>query len=468
METWKMKGQLQKRLVKPQKTIGGESKRNLDGSTNSVTHPTSRKEHTIDNTTELMEQLVARPNMLLAYKKVKSNKGSPGIDKISTEDLKDYLKENWEQIKEQLLRGDYQPQPVRRVEIPKPNGGVRKLGIPTVIDRLIQQSIHQILSPIFELTFSVNSYGFRPNRSAAQAIKRAKNYIREGRRWVIDMDLEKFFDKVNHDILMERIRRKVKDPRILTLIRRYLKAGIMENGIVKVNEEGTPQGGPLSPLLSNIMLTDLDKELERRGHAFCRYADDCNIYVYSEKAGHRVLKSITQFVEKKLRLKVNREKSDVGRPWQRKFLGFSFTSLKKTTIRVHEKSRKTIQTKVKELCRIGKGMNLETFIKKKLNPVLRGWGNYFKIAEAKSFVKGLDAWIRRRLRVLQWRIWVRVRTKYKKLAARGVDPQKAYMMANSSKGPWRMSGFLTMTEAFPYTYFEEHGLISLFQIFRGR
>ena len=265
---------------------------------------------------------------------------------------------------------------------------------------------------------------------------------------------------------MERIRRKVKDPRIWTLIRRYLKAGIMENGITKVNEEGTPQGGPLSPLLSNIMLTDLDKELERRGHLFCRYADDCNIYVYSEKAGHRVLKSITQFMEKKLRLKVNREKSAVGHPWRRKFLGFSFTNLKKTTIRVHEKSRKAIREKVKKLCRIGKGMNFKTFIKYKLNPVIRGWANYYKTTDCHSFAKTLDAWIRRRLRTLQWRKWVRVKSKYKKLAAMGVDPHKAYMMANSSKGAWRTCGFLTMAEAFPYTYFEEQGLVSVYQIVR--
>lgn len=461
-----MEGKLQKRQAKTLEADKGESRRNLEGSVDCVTHPTSRKEHSIDNTIGLMERLVARSNMTMAYKKVVANKGAPGVDQISTEDLKSYLHENWEEIKQNLLNGNYQPQAVRRVEIPKPNGGKRKLGIPTVIDRLIQQGLNQVLSIIFEPSFSQNSYGFRPGHSAEQAIRQAKHYVREGKRWVVDMDLEKFFDKVNHDVLMERIRRKVKDTRVLTLIRRYLKAGIMEDGIVNPNREGTPQGGPLSPLLSNIMLDDLDKELKRRGHSFCRYADDCNIYVSSEKAGSRVLKSITKFLEKKLRLKVNREKSAVGRPWQRKFLGFSFTSLKKTTIRIHEKSKQALKDKIKRLCRIGKGMNLESFIKEKLNPIIRGWGNYYKVVDTKTFAKNFDAWLRRRLRTVQWRGWVRIRTKYKKLISRGISRSQAYMMANSSKGPWRMSGFRPMAEAFPWTYFEEKGLISLYQIFR--
>lgn len=461
-----MEGKSQKREVQLLKANEGEAGRNSAGSSYSVTHPTSGEKISIHSTAELMEQLVERPNMMMAYDRVMTNKGAAGIDKMPVEDLKAYLCKNWERIKKELLEGTYQPRAVRRVEIPKPNGGKRKLGIPTVMDRLIQQALHQILSPIFEPTFSQHSYGFRRYRKAQQAVTQARNYIRGGRRWVVDMDLEKFFDKVNHDILMERIRRGVKDKRVLTLIRRYLKAGVMENGLVEVNKEGTPQGGPLSPLLSNIMLTDLDRELERRGHAFCRFADDCNIYVRSEKAGTRVLQSITKFVEKKLKLKVNREKSAVGRPWQRKFLGFSFTSLKKTTIRVHERSVENFKCKVKALCVLGRGWNLDRFIKEKMNPLIRGWGNYFKHADTYAYAKNLDAWTRRRLRVTLWRQWGRVRVKYRNLIRRGIPPDKAYMMANSSKGPWRMSGFLMMTKAIPHTEFEEKGLISLYRLAR--
>lgn len=461
-----MEGQSQKREVKDLEANRGKFEQYSKGSTGSVIHPTSGRNQPIHNITELMEELVARPNMLEAYKKVTGNKGAPGIDGMSVEDLPNYLKNNWEEIKQDLLEGRYCPLPVKRVEIPKPNGGMRKLGIPTVRDRLIQQALHQILSPIFEPSFSDNSFGFRENRSAAQAVSQAKGFIREGKRWVVDMDLEKFFDKVNHDILMERIRRKVEDPRVLKLIRRFLQAGVMEGKYVIGNTEGTPQGGPLSPLLSNIILTDLDRELERRGHSFCRYADDCNIYVYSEKAGRRVLNSITKFLEKRLRLMVNRDKSAVERPWKRKFLGFSFTSQKKTTIRVHKKSVENFKNKVKELCRIGRGCNMETFIKEKLNPVIRGWGNYFKHADTYTYAKELDAWIRRRMRVILWRQWGKVRVKYRKLISVGISQEQAYMMANSSRGPWRMSSFSTLARAIPYTYFEELGLVSLYQLAR--
>jgi len=461
-----MEGQSQKREVRDLEAHGDELEQNSRGATMSVIHPTSGRNNSIHNTTELMEKLVTRSNMTKAFKRVTKNKGAPGIDNIPVENLKGHLRESWEQIKQELMGGTYQPMPVKRVEIPKPNGGVRKLGIPTTTDRLIQQALHQILTPIFEPTFSDNSFGFRERRSAQQAITRAKGFITQGKRWVVDMDLEKFFDKVNHDILMERIRRKVKDPKILNLIRKYLRAGVMERGIVTANREGTPQGGPLSPLLSNIILTDLDKELERRGHSFCRYADDCNIYVHSEKAGNRVLVSITKFIEKKLQLKVNRDKSAVDRPWRRKFLGFSFTSRKKSTIRVHEKSVKNIKLKVKELCRIGRGHNIKTFIKEKLNPVIRGWGNYFKCADAYTYAKELDAWIRRRLRVILWRQWGKIRVKYRKLVSKGICNEQAYMMANSSKGAWKMSGFSTMAEAIPYTYFEELGLVSLYRLAR--
>jgi RNA-directed DNA polymerase len=458
-----MKGKLQKRQVKSLETAAGNVGRNPNRSAGSAIHPTSGKEEPVNDTTRLMEQLVERQNLLDAYRRVVGNKGSCGIDGVKTEELQKYLQENWQRIKEKLLEGTYQPQAVRRVEIPKPNGGMRKLGIPTVIDRLIQQALNQILTPIFEPTFSKYSYGFRPGRNAQQAVLQAKEYIKEGKRWVVDMDLEKFFDKVNHDILMERIRRKIKDHRVLNLIRRYLKAGIMEDGVIIANEEGTPQGGPLSPLLSNIILTDLDNELERRGHNFCRYADDSNIYVKSEAAGKRVLESITRFLETKLKLKVNREKSTVARPWHRKFLGYSVTSQKQTRIRVHEKSVEKIRDQVKELCRIGRGWNTQEFIKVKLNPVIRGWINYFNCVETPTFAKELDAWIRRRLRVMIWRQWGKCKSRVSNLMKLGVEKKKAFMMGYSSKGPWRMSEFKTIAEAIPWDKFEEMGLISMFK-----
>ena len=461
-----MEGQSQKRGVRIPEADGDESGQYPGGSTDCVIHRTSGEEHSINNQSWLMEWLVSKDNMTEAYKRVVRNKGAPGVDGITTEALKAHLNRCWEATKQQLLEGKYQPQPVRRVEIPKPSGGVRKLGIPTVMDRLIQQAIHQIIQRFFEPDFSEFSFGFRPRRHAAMAVLQAKEYIREGRRYVVDMDLEKFFDKVNHDILMERVRRKISDPRVLTLIRRYLKSGIMEGGVVTANKEGTPQGGPLSPLLSNIMLDDLDKELERRGHKFCRYADDCNIYVKSEKAGRRVLDSITSFIEKKLQLRVNRDKSAVDRPWRRKFLGFSFTSRKQTTIRVHEKSRRGLCEKVKRLCRTGRGMNMEKFIQERLNPLLRGWGNYFRHADTVTYASDLDRWIRRRLRNILWRRWGTARTRYRKLAAAGVDPETCYVMANSSKGPQRMSIFSALAKAYPPQYFGKKGLSSLSQLIK--
>jgi RNA-directed DNA polymerase len=461
-----MEEKSQKRQVKSLEATEVEFGQYPEGTATCVIHRTSGEEKSVNNPSWLIEQIVSKGNMKEAYKRVVRNKGVPGVDGITTVELKGYLFKHWETTKQMLLEGRYHPQPVKRVEIPKPGGGVRKLGIPTVMDRLIQQAINQVLERFFEPVFSEYSYGFRPQRSAEMAIKQAKEYIREDRRYVVDMDLEKFFDKVNHDILIERIRRKVSEPEVLTLIRRYLKSGVMENGLVSINTEGTPQGGPLSPLLSNIMLDDLDKELERRGHKFCRYADDCNIYVKSEKAGKRVLESITKFIETKLKLKVNNDKSAVDKPWRRKFLGFSFTSLKKTTIRVHEKSLEKIRSKIKELCRIGRGMNMEMFIKKKLNPVVRGWGNYFKHADTVTYAKNLDKWIRKRLRIIMWRQWARPRVRYRKLAAAGVGPNECHMMANSSRGPCRMSNFHDYRKAYPPKYFEEMGLVSLFDIAR--
>jgi RNA-directed DNA polymerase len=317
---------------------------------------TARRETLEPETEQLMEAVVERENMWRALKQVERNKGAAGVDKMAVEQLRAYLREHWLRIKEELLADDYHPQPVLKVEIPKPDGkGMRMLGIPTVVDRLIQQALQQILSPLFEPDFSESSYGFRPNRSAQQAVLQAREYVKEGRRWVVDLDLEKFFDRVNHDILMSRLARRIKDKRILSLIRRYLQAGMMSNGLTTARREGTPQGGPLSPLLSNILLDELDKELERRGHKFCRYADDCNIYVQSRSAGVRVMKSITSFLDQRLRLQVNAEKSAVARPWERKFLGYSMTANRKPRLKVAKESVKRLKGKLREIFRRGQG-----------------------------------------------------------------------------------------------------------------
>lgn len=415
---------------------------------------------TIQNTASLIEAMLERENMLEAYKQVVKNKGAPGIDGMTTEDLKDYLKKHWLQLKDEVAAGRYKPSPVREVEIPKPGGGVRKLGIPTVIDRLLQQALHQILSPIFEIGFSESSYGFRPGRGAHQAVQKAKEYVAEGKRWVVDMDLEKFFDRVNHDILMSRIARKIKDKRVLLLIRRYLQAGIMIDGIETIREEGTPQGGPLSPLLSNILLDDLDKELEKRGHAFCRYADDCNIYVKSEVAGERVMTSIKKFLKEHLKLKVNEEKSAVARPWDRKFLGYSMTVNKKTKLKVSPKAVERLKDKMKEKFRQGRGRNIAKFIAE-LKPVLIGWVNYFKLAETKLIFEELDGWIRRKLRCIIWRQKKRGKARSRMLIARGIDKDRAKKSTVNGRGPWWNAGASHMNEAFPKSFFDSLGLISL-------
>src|SRR5215471_15405 len=329
----------------------------------------ARKEPVRPGDLQLMEAVVARKNLLDAYSQVMSNKGSSGVDEMPVEQLMPYLQEHWAQIKADLLEGAYQPQAVRCVEIPKPNGGVRQLGIPTVLDRFIQQALHQVLSPLFEPNFSKSSYGFRPGRSAQQAVTAARKYVAEGRRWVVDLDLEKFFDRVNHDILMSRLARRIGDKRVLGLIRRYLQAGLREGGVTSARTEGTPQGGPLSPLLSNILLTDLDRELEQRGHRFCRYADDCNIYVGSERSGQRVRAAITAFLERRLKLKVNAEKSAVARPWQRKFLGYSMTWHREPKLRIAEPSRQRFAEKVRKALKGARGRNLKRVIED-LNPLL--------------------------------------------------------------------------------------------------
>lgn len=421
----------------------------------------SENENLLPDEKNLIEYVVASDNMRLAYKRVERNRGSSGIDKMNVEALKPYLNRHWSDIKENLLKGSYEPKAVREVEIPKDSGGVRKLGIPTVLDRLIQQALHQVLSPLFEPGFSDYSYGFRPGRSAHQAIHQAKTYQYSGKRWVVDMDLKQFFDEVNHDILISLISRKVKDRRILQVIRKYLNAGIMKGGVVTQRTKGTPQGGPLSPLLSNILLNELDKELERRGHSFCRYADNCNIYVGSRKAGERVLASITRFVEKKLRLKVNHEKSAVDRPWNRTFLGFTFSRERKCNVRIAPKSIMKLRKNLKVLFRKGKGRNLKRFIKDDLNPAIRGWINYFRITDTKVFAEKLDEWIRRRLRLILWKQWKRPWTRYQKLLKCGINEERARQSAFNKRGPWFNSGASHMNQAFRKRFFECTGLESI-------
>jgi RNA-directed DNA polymerase len=379
---------------------------------------------------------------------------------MTVDELPGHLKQHWPRIKEKLLLGTYVPQQVRRVEIPKPSGkGVRLLGIPTVTDRLIQQALHQVLLPVFDPDFSDHSYGFRPGRSAHQAVQAARSYVAEGRRWVVDMDLEKFFDRVNHDVLMSRVARKVDDRGALRLIRRYLTAGILCGGVVEVPRQGTPQGGPLSPLLSNILLDDLDKELERRGHAFCRYADDCNIYVHSRRAGERLLASLERYLEEKLRLTVNQAKSAVDRPWNRSFLGYSMTAHKRPRLRVGKQAVRRLKGKVKLETRRGRGQRLAATIAR-LRSMLRGWFNYFRLAEVKNVFEELDGWLRRRLRCILWKQWKRGRTRARKLRARGLDAETARRSSVNGRGAWWNAGAQHMNLAFPKRYFDRLGLFS--------
>lgn len=408
----------------------------------------------------LMEAVCERGNLKLAYQRVVENQGAAGVDGIGVTEFKDHLKQHWPAIKAKLLAGTYIPQPVRRVDIPKPHGGVRTLGIPTLMDRLIQQALHQVLSPIFEAEFSASSYGFRPGRSAHQAVKAAKHYVAQGRRVVVDLDLEKFFDRVNHDILMDQVAQKVGDGRVLKLIRRYLQAGMMADGVVSPRTQGTPQGGPLSPLLSNVLLTDLDRELERRGHAFCRYADDCNIYVRSQAAGERVLARITRFLFERLKLTVNAAKSAVARPWERTFLGYSLTWHKAPKLRIAPLSLKRLHDRIRAVLHGAKGRSLRATTAE-LNPILRGWAAYFKLAETRGVLAELDGWLRRKLRCLLWRQWKRPYTRAKNLMKAGLTEERAFCSAFNQRGPWWNSGASHMNAAFRKSYFDRLGLVSL-------
>jgi len=438
----------------------GEGERNLPMTASGAEPGTAADGQTKAEGSRQMEAVVERSNLRRAYERVMQNKGAAGVDGLTVTEFKAWLQQHWPSVKAALLAGDYVPAAIRKVDIPKPNGGVRTLGIPTVLDRLIQQALLQVLQPEFEPEFSEHSYGFRPGRNAWQAVQRAQGYLKEGHRWVVDLDLEKFFDRVNHDILMSRIARRVKDERVRKLIRRYLEAGMMSAGMVSARTEGTPQGGPLSPLLSNILLTDLDRELERRGHRFCRYADDCNIYVKSEAAGHHAMAALTRYLERKLKLRVNREKSAVARPWARKFLGYSFTWHKQARLKIAESSVKRLKDRVREIVVGNASRNLNATIAA-LTPVLRGWISYFRLTEVRGVLQDLDGWIRRKLRCLLWRQWKRPATRNRKLQARGLDPTRAWKSASNGRGPWWNAGASHMGAAYPKSYFDASGLVSL-------
>jgi RNA-directed DNA polymerase len=412
------------------------------------------------STEHLMEEVCQRDNLKDALKRVRQNKGSPGVDGMTVDELPGHLMTYWPTIRAQLLGGTYQPQPVKRVEIPKPGGGMRKLGIPTCLDRFVQQAVLQVLQKRWDRTFSEHSYGFRPGRSAHQAIAQAQRYAADGYRWVVDIDLEKFFDRVNHDKLMGRVAQRVFDKRLLKLIRAFLNAGVMENGLVSPTNEGAPHGGPLSPLLSNLVLDDLDTELERRGHRFVRYADDSNIYVRSERAGHRVMASVSTFITKKLKLKVNRDKSAVGRPWGRKFLGFRFTNGRKPKRSIAPPARQRFEERVREITRRTRGVSLERMVEE-LSRYLRGWRGYFGFCETSSVLQSFDSWVRRRLRSVVWKRWKWGRKRFAELRVRGVGKDLAAQTAGSPHGPWRLARSPALSIALPNAYFATLGLPSL-------
>jgi RNA-directed DNA polymerase len=409
-------------------------------------------------TERLMEEVCELGNCKQALQRVKANKGSPGVDGMTVDELPEYLKQHELEIGEQLRNGTYQPHPVRRVEIPKPDGqGVRKLGIPCVLDRFVQQAVLQVLQKRWDPTFSEHSHGFRPGRSAQQAVHEAQQYIAEGYRWVVDLDLEKFFDRVNHDRLMAAVAERVADKRMLKLIRAFLEAGVMEDGLVSPVDEGTPQGGPLSPLLSNLVLDELDRELERRGHHFVRYADDCNIYVGSERAGQRVMESVTHFITHRLKLKVNQAKSAVARPGQRKFLGFSFTREREPRRRIAPRAIARFKERIREKTRRTRSISLPQMVKE-ITTYLRGWLGYFGDCQTPSVLHSLETWLRRRLRSVVWKQWKRGRTRFKELRKRGVGKDLAAQTAGSAHGPWRIANSPALSLALPNAYFDSLGL----------
>jgi RNA-directed DNA polymerase len=405
----------------------------------------------------LMEEICQRENLRKALQRVRQNKGGPGVDGMTVSKLPGYLKKHWPEIRKQLLSGTYSPKPVKRVEIPKSEGGIRKLGIPTVLDRFVQQAIMQVLQRYFDRTFSEHSYGFRPGRSAHQAISRSQQYVDQGYRWVVDIDLEKFFDRVNHDKLMGNLAKRILDKRLLRVIRAFLNAGVMENGLVSATTEGAPQGGPLSPLLSNVVLDELDRELETRTHRFVRYADDCNIYVRSERAGQRVMESISKFITRRLKLKVNQSKSKVERPWRCKFLGFRIIVGQETKRSISPSSLRRFKKRVRKLTCYRRGVTIEQMIEK-LNRYLIGWRGYFGYCQTPSVMVGLDSWIRRRLRCVYWRRWKRGKKRFAELRKLGVGKDPAAQTAGSVHGPWRISRSPALSFAFPNVHFNTLGL----------
>src|SRR5713226_8157605 len=418
----------------------------------------TRKSESLAGTERLMEEVCELENCKQALQRVKANKGSPGVDGMTVDELPEYLKQHELEIGEQLRSGTYQPQPVRRVEIPKPDGsGMRKLGIPCVLDRFVQQAVLQVLQKRWDPTFSEHSHGFRPGRSARHAVHEAQQYIAAGYRWVVDLDLEKFFDRVNHDRLMAAVAERVADKRMLKLIRAFLEAGVMEDGLVSPVDEGTPQGGPLSPLLSNLVLDELDRELERRGHRFVRYADDSNIYVGSERAGQRVMESVTHFITHRLKLKVNQAKSAVARPGQRKFLGFSFTREREPRRRIAPKALARFKERIREQTRRTRSISLPQMVKE-LTTYLRGWLGYFGDCQTPSVLHSLETWLRRRLRSVVWKQWKRGRTRFKALRTRGGGKDLAAQTAGSAHGPWRIANSPALNLALPNAYFDSLGL----------
>lgn len=406
----------------------------------------------------LMEEVCARDNLNRAYARVQANRGAPGVDGLTVGELARWLKQHKETLIASLWDGSYQPQPVRGVEIPKPGGGVRQLGIPTVVDRLVQQAILQVLDPLLDSTFSASSYGFRPGRGAHDALSAARQYVADGRIIVVDLDLEKFFDRVNHDILMSRLARRIADKRLLRIIRRFLQAGMMQNGVCVARDEGTPQGGPLSPLLANLLLDDLDKELEKRGHCFCRYADDCNIYVRSKAAGERVLASVTQFLESKLKLRVNRRKSAVAFILERKFLGHRL--LTGGGLGIAPVSLRRFKDRIRQITRRNRGVELERMISE-INSYVVGWVTYFRYASCRSHLRELDGWVRRKLRCVRLKQCKRVKTIAEFLHRLGVPKWRAWITALSGKGWWRRSGAPSVHEALSTTWFDRLGLCNL-------
>nr|WP_238474267.1 group II intron reverse transcriptase/maturase [Pseudomonas cavernicola] len=425
-----------------------EPGRNSGGDVHGVEAGTAATEQTKAGEPSLMEAVVDRDNLWLAYRKVVGNRGAPGVDGLPVERFAGWLKMHWPSIKAVLINGQYMPQAVRAVDISKPAGGIRTLGIPTVLDRLIQQALLQTLQPIFEPVFSDSSYGFRPGRSAQQAVLAAQQYVQEGRRWVVDIDLEKFFDRVNHDILMSRLARRVTDARVLKLIR---LSALCDQPVTH---------GPLSPLLSNILLTDWDRELERRGHAFCRYADDCNIYVRSKAAGEQLLKQMKGFLTERLKLQINEAKSACAKPSTRKFLGYSLTAHRQARLRIAPQSLQRLMARVKELLRQGRGRSLTHTIET-LNPVLRGWIGYFQFTQTKNALESLDGWLRRRLRCLLWRQAKHRQGRTTMLRRQRLTEDRAWRSARNGQGPWWNSGASHMNAAFPKRFFDALGLISL-------